>query len=150
MFSQNLKEYRKKKGFSRQDMADKLNMTAAAYGFYEQGKTKPDVDKLIIIARMLEVSPNELLDFHYDEFEYYKRIWNEAGFNIERHHNDNEEDYITYKKENSGSSLSTTISKFLNLSKRFEEESKKAAQISFKTQTNSVVFFEDIRHVGVE
>lgn len=61
MFSSRLKEIRKSKGFLQQDMADKIGITKSAYGYYEQGKTTPDIITARKIAEILEVSVDDLL-----------------------------------------------------------------------------------------
>ena len=81
-FAENLKRYRKLRGIAQKDMAKDLNMATSSYGFYEQGRSKPDTDKLVIIASKLRVSTDKLLDFHIDEFEHCKTLWTNAGFTI--------------------------------------------------------------------
>lgn len=51
-----IKELRAKKGLTQQDMADKLNISAAAYGYYEQGKSSIPYDKLILLANIFDSS----------------------------------------------------------------------------------------------
>lgn len=92
-FAENLKNYRLLKGLSRKQIAEHLNMTEAAYGFYEQGRTKPDTDKLVIIAELLSVSTDKLLDFHLNNFEHYKVFWGGAGYSVNL--KDNNQVYIT-------------------------------------------------------
>lgn len=82
-FCENLKHYRKLRGFSRKGMAEKLNIKTASYGNYEQGRTKPDTDKLRIIAETLQVSTDELLNFHLNELQRCINRWNNAGFKVE-------------------------------------------------------------------
>ena len=85
-FFENLQHYRKLKGFSRQYMAEKLNIKPVSYANYEQGRTKPDVEKLSIISDILNVSPNELLGNNskqIDDFEYCKSLWKLDGYKIE-------------------------------------------------------------------
>ena len=51
-----IKELRAKKGLTQQDMADKLNISAAAYGYYEQGKSSIPYEKLILLANIFDSS----------------------------------------------------------------------------------------------
>lgn len=61
MFAKRLKSLRKSKGLLQQDMADKIGVTKSAYGYYEQGKTTPDVITARKIADILNVSVDYLL-----------------------------------------------------------------------------------------
>lgn len=55
-FSKRLREIRKKKGFKQREMADRLGITLRAYQYYEEGKHVPDLDGLVALADVLEVS----------------------------------------------------------------------------------------------
>lgn len=57
-----IKEYRKKKGFSHENMADELHISQAAYSKIEKNETKLTVDRLYQIADILEAPVYELLD----------------------------------------------------------------------------------------
>lgn len=61
MFSERLKKVRKERGKTRQAMADLLNITLRAYQFYEEGKREPPYDRLVDLARELNVSIDYLL-----------------------------------------------------------------------------------------
>ncbi len=61
MFSKRLNETRKSKGFTAQNMADKLQLALRSYQFYEGGKRSPSLDTLIKIADILDVSTDYLL-----------------------------------------------------------------------------------------
>lgn len=57
-----IKEQRKKKGFSHENMANELNISQAAYSKIEKNETRLTVDRLFEIAEILEISVAELLD----------------------------------------------------------------------------------------
>lgn len=57
-----IKEYRKKKGFSHENMAEELHISQAAYSKIEKNETKLTVDRLYQIADILEAPVYELLD----------------------------------------------------------------------------------------
>ncbi len=61
MFSKRLKELRTEKGVVQKDVAEYLNITTSAYGFYEQGKRVPDTDILIKLSNYFDVSLDYLL-----------------------------------------------------------------------------------------
>ena len=62
MFSEILKNYRKKKQFSQESFAMKLFVTRQTVSKWEKGLSMPDVEMLLKIAEVLEVSVNELLN----------------------------------------------------------------------------------------
>lgn len=56
-----LRELRKQNKLSQSEVAEKLGITASAYGFYEQGKTIPNAEALSILADLYDVSTDYLL-----------------------------------------------------------------------------------------
>ena len=54
---------RKKRGLNQSDVADYLGITRGAYGMYEIGRCKIDVDTLVKLCRFFEVTPNQVLGF---------------------------------------------------------------------------------------
>lgn len=61
MFAQRLRELRSEKGVVQKDVANFLNITTSAYGFYEQGKRVPDTDIMIKLSNYFNVSLDYLL-----------------------------------------------------------------------------------------
>lgn len=61
MFQENLKELRKKKGYSQQELAIRLNVVRQTVSKWEKGLSVPDADTLIKMAEIFDVSVNELL-----------------------------------------------------------------------------------------
>ena len=61
LFSVRLQQVRKERGFSRKEIADVLEITTRAYQYYEEGKREPSYDKLVALARHLNVSTDYLL-----------------------------------------------------------------------------------------
>ena len=60
-FSQSLKQHRISNGLTQKQMADKLEMTPNAYQKYELNTREPNLDTLILIADILDVSLDELV-----------------------------------------------------------------------------------------
>ena len=60
-FSARLQQVRQERGFSRKEIAEVLQTTPRAYQYYEEGKREPDYDKLILLARHLNISADYLL-----------------------------------------------------------------------------------------
>ncbi|KMT22974.1 helix-turn-helix domain-containing protein [Clostridium cylindrosporum] len=61
MLSSRLKELRREKDILQKDVAEKLNISTSAYGFYEQGKRTPDLTTLELLADFFNVSVDYLL-----------------------------------------------------------------------------------------
>ncbi len=60
-FGTRLKEVREKAGFSRQDLADRLEVSYYTVSKYETEERKPDIDTLAKIASIFAVSLDYLL-----------------------------------------------------------------------------------------
>ena len=60
-FAKNLKYYRKQKKYSQKDLADRLNYGYTAIANYESGRNEPCLDDLIALAKMLDVTVDELI-----------------------------------------------------------------------------------------
>lgn len=56
-----LKELRVEKGFTQKEIAIKLSLTQQTYSDYETGRTDPDIETLISMGDILEVSIDYLL-----------------------------------------------------------------------------------------
>ncbi len=61
MFGKRLREVRMKRGFTQQNMADKLELSLNAYQKYEQSERYPSFDCLVRIADIFDVSLDYLL-----------------------------------------------------------------------------------------
>lgn len=61
MLSENLKNLRKAKGYSQEELAIRLNVVRQTVSKWEKGLSVPDAELLIKIADVLEVSVSELL-----------------------------------------------------------------------------------------
>lgn len=61
MLSENLKNLRKTKGITQEELAIRLNVVRQTISKWEKGLSVPDADTLIILADFFEVSVSELL-----------------------------------------------------------------------------------------
>lgn len=61
MFGKRLNEFRKAKGFTAQQMADRLNVSIRTYRNYESETTSPSLETLVKIANILGVTTDCLL-----------------------------------------------------------------------------------------
>lgn len=69
MISYWLKYYRHENGLTQQQVADRLKIERSTYTYYETGKTKPDINTLIKIAKVYNISYTLLLKGVEDELE---------------------------------------------------------------------------------
>ena len=56
-----LAKLRKEKGFSQEDLADKLGISRQAVSKWKRAEASPDTDNLILLARLYDVSLDTLL-----------------------------------------------------------------------------------------
>lgn len=61
-FSEKLREYRKRANLTQQDLAKLINVSQGAVVQYENGTSKPKIDKMQKIAKVLKVRIYDLLD----------------------------------------------------------------------------------------
>lgn len=61
MINDNIKRYRKEKGYSQEEMAVKLHVVRQTVSKWENGRSVPDAEVLIRMAEVLDVSVNDLL-----------------------------------------------------------------------------------------
>lgn len=59
----NLKEIRKSKGLSQQELANILGLSQIAISQYERGIREPNLETLILICQKMEITFEELIDF---------------------------------------------------------------------------------------
>ena len=69
MISYWLKYYRHECGLTQQQVADRLKIERSTYTYYETGKTKPDINTLIKIAKVYNINYTALLEGVEDELE---------------------------------------------------------------------------------
>ena len=60
-FPARLQEVREKRGLSKKQLAETLQITPRAYQYYEEGKREPPYDRLVDLARELDISIDYLL-----------------------------------------------------------------------------------------
>lgn len=59
-----IKKYRKEVGMTQEEMAKRLGVTTPAVNKWENGNSKPDIELLAPIVRLLDISLDTLLSFH--------------------------------------------------------------------------------------
>lgn len=60
-FNEKLKELRSQKGFSQHFVAERLHINDRSYQNYEYGKREPNIETLILLSSIFQVSLDELL-----------------------------------------------------------------------------------------
>ena len=61
IFSDRLAELRKKRGLTQQQIADELNVNRVTYTYLEKGNREPSFEKLLLLAKYLETTTDDLL-----------------------------------------------------------------------------------------
>lgn len=83
-----IKKYRKEAGYTQEEMANRLGVTTPAVNKWENGNSKPDIELLSPIARLLHISLDTLLsfqekltDFEIGEFiQKVDKMFSEEGY----------------------------------------------------------------------
>jgi len=60
-FNNKLYELRKQKGFSQEELANRLNVSRQTVSKWEVGESAPDMEKLVAISELFEISLDELV-----------------------------------------------------------------------------------------
>ncbi len=60
----NLKMARKAAGLTQKQIAEELGKYQSDYSEYETGKIELDYEKIIFLCKRLDITPNDLFDFH--------------------------------------------------------------------------------------
>lgn len=58
-----MKNARKAKGITQKQVADFLKKYQPDYSEYETGKIQLDYEKIVLLCRLLDITPNELFGF---------------------------------------------------------------------------------------
>ncbi|QCX54486.1 helix-turn-helix transcriptional regulator [Elizabethkingia sp. JS20170427COW] len=87
-------QYRNRKGYTYENMADELHITQAAYRKIETGETKLSLERFFRIAEILETPITEFLELEKDVFNQYNHD-NENVYQqkIDNFHQENKEVY---------------------------------------------------------
>ena len=67
----NLKYYREKAGFTQEEVANELRVTRQSISRWENGKSHPDLDNLVLISELYQVSIDKLIK---ENEELFKKI----------------------------------------------------------------------------
>lgn len=67
VFSNNLKEYRLKQNLTQQQLADRVGLTHQAISNYENDIRNIDLDILVSLAKILDISTDDLITKEVEE-----------------------------------------------------------------------------------
>ena len=62
VFGNNLRTYRLQMGLTQKELASKMNMVREQYAKYECGIIELDYDKIMLVCKLLDVTPNDLFE----------------------------------------------------------------------------------------
>lgn len=74
MFGDRLKELRKKNNIKQEDLAEKIKVTQNTVSNWECNTAKPDVDTIILLSKIFNVSTDYLLGLEDAEIKKIERI----------------------------------------------------------------------------
>ena len=64
-FGQRIADFRGKKGFTQRELAKRVGITPTALNYYEKDKREPNVQTIIKIIDVLEISSEQLLNINH-------------------------------------------------------------------------------------
>lgn len=65
MLSTQIKELRRREGWSQAELASRLHISPSAVGMYEQGRREPSIDILVALSKEFNVTIDYLVDGSY-------------------------------------------------------------------------------------
>lgn len=71
MLKENLIMLRKLKGFSQEEIAEKIDISRQAYGKWESGETIPDIEKCALLAEVYGITIDSLIR----EYQVENTLW---------------------------------------------------------------------------
>lgn len=74
MFGEKLKELRKYKKLTQEDIAKKFNVNPATVSAWEVGKAQPSYDILVELANYFDVTTDYLLNYTQDDLNKMKKL----------------------------------------------------------------------------
>ena len=69
-----IQSYRKQKGLSQEQLASRLNISRQALSKWESDINVPNIDKIMDVAKALEITLNELLGLEEDSNDEYAKL----------------------------------------------------------------------------
>jgi transcriptional regulator with XRE-family HTH domain len=88
---ENIKKFRELKNMTREDLADRMEMSLSGYSKLERGEVELTVNKLYRIAEILEISVSQILNFDASQIFTMTNNQNAFGYIREQHNEYNDE-----------------------------------------------------------
>ncbi|PYE52530.1 helix-turn-helix transcriptional regulator [Paenibacillus sp. FSL H8-0317] len=60
-FAENLKRYREKRGLTKEELGERIGVSGVTIGYWESGRNEPRMGKVDLIARVLDITIDDLL-----------------------------------------------------------------------------------------
>jgi len=72
---QNIRKYRKEKGYTQRELADLIGVSVQAISKWETDAGAPDISQVVPLASALDISTDALLDYeHHTKFEDFEKL----------------------------------------------------------------------------
>lgn len=82
-FRECLKKARENAGLTQRQLAEKLNVPASMIGRYESSDTEPKVDLLQRVCDVLNITPNQLLNYESNNKEYFFSLLRQCNISVQ-------------------------------------------------------------------
>lgn len=83
--SETIKKIRKEQNITQAELSEKTHIPRTTLGSYERGDQEPTASKLVAICNVLNITPNELLNFEFkaDKKKKIKELCKNCGINVD-------------------------------------------------------------------
>lgn len=85
--SENIKRFRELKNLTREQLADKLEMSLSGYSKLERGEVDITINRLYKIAKALETDVSQILNFDASQIFNVTNNNNVSGVGVKEYHN---------------------------------------------------------------
>ncbi len=124
MISYWLKYYRHEAGYTQQQIANQLKIERSTYTYYETGKTKPDINTLIKLAKIYNIKYTQLLEGIEDDIETIvndssSELYSTKGIKYRTHASSKFEEELLFRLRNLTPNQRREV---MELVKKFNEE----------------------------
>lgn len=82
MYGKRIKECRNEKGLTQTELAEKLSTTQSTIGKYEREELQPNIETLILICKIFEVSSDYILGLEDESGSKNYSIKNQININM--------------------------------------------------------------------
>lgn len=124
MISYWLKYYRHEAGYTQQQIANQLKIERSTYTYYETGKTKPDINTLIKLAKIYDIKYTQLLEGVEDDLDTIvadssSELYSTKGIKYRTHASSKFEEELLFRLRNLSPKQQHDV---MDLVKKYNEE----------------------------